>query len=210
MFWIVSARIIFGMQEVEDRWQERRAENSIPNRRVPQSHMDVSVFKQKEAYMDKYEEYTWFPVDAYIQKAAGSDTLQSLGTLKRKLDFITNQLGQQVVYDNGEAGVTVKAHADGRKKICLGSRTGMTKRQDLSEASGVGQVEEVFTGWQNESQAQFSGVRSLTDVQMQLENASTEDIMAKSLRYYRFFPKNICKGFVCLVWDLFSWLINLH
>ena len=138
--------------------------------------MDLSVFKQKEAYMDKYEEYTWFPVDTYIEKAAGAETLEKLGTLKRKLNFISNTLGQQVVFDNGEPGVTVKAHADGRKRICMGSRTGMTKRQDLSEGSGVGQMEEMFTGFQNETQSQFSGIQSLTDVQMQLENASVEDI----------------------------------
>ena len=64
----------------------------------------------------------------------------------------------------------------GEKGICMGSRTGMTKRQDLSEGSGVGQMEEMFTGFQNETQSQFSGIQSLTDVQMQLENASVEDI----------------------------------
>ena len=112
--------------------------------------------------MDKYEEFNWYPIDSYIQKTAGLDALQSLGTFKRKLDFITNQLGQQVVYDDGEPGVTVNAHADGRKRIRIGSRTGMTKRQDLSEqTSSVGQMEEVFNGWQNAAQSQFNGTQSL-------------------------------------------------
>ena len=170
------------LQEVENRWQERRAENAVPGKRVLASQMDISIFKQQEFYCDKFEEMEWFPIDSFIKKVAGQEVLDSLSTMKRKLQYVQSECSQKVVWDCGAPGVTVKTHDDGRKKVMMGSRTGMTKKQDMStEGSDSSGIQSLYSQWQTGMRNQFSGLQSIEDVSRQLDPGFIEDRTSKRI-----------------------------
>jgi len=161
-------------QEIGERWEARRAENAIPHKRVTASHMDVSAFKQKESYFDKFEELDWYPLDSYIRKVAGDAVLRNLASEAQKIEFVTKELRQKIQYDNGSPGVTVRVHDDGRKRINAGTRTGLTKRQDFQAADTEG-VEQIFRTYQRGSGNLFSQAMSLERVSEQFQLAECED-----------------------------------
>ena len=53
--------------------------------------MDVSAFKQKESYFDKFEELDWYPLDSYIRKVAGDAVLRNLASEAQKIEFVTKE-----------------------------------------------------------------------------------------------------------------------
>ena len=70
----------------------------------------------------------WLPLDTFI-KDAGGDPSQ-LKTLEKKIEWAVNIAGApKITWDEGQPGVLQNVHADGRKKIRIGMRTGTTKRQ---------------------------------------------------------------------------------
>eukprot|EP00435_Cladocopium_sp_Y103_P047898 s1190_g14.t1 len=162
-------------QEIAERWEERRTENAIPQKRVLANQMDVSAFKQKESYTDKFEELDWYPLDSYIRKVAGAAVLSNLTSEAQKIEFVTRELRQKIQYDNGRPGVTCLVHDDGRKRIHAGTRTGLTKRQDLQPADTEG-VEQMFQSYQRGAGSQFSQAMSLEHVSEQFHQlAEYED-----------------------------------
>lgn len=171
------------LQDVENRWQERRAENALPGKRVLASQMDISIFKQQEFYCDKFEEMEWLPIDSFIRKVAGQETLDSLSTMKKKLAYVKNECSQNVVYDGGIPGITLKTHQDGRKKLMVGCRTGMTKKQDLSnDASDSAGVQSMYSQWETGVRSQFEGLQSIEDVSRQVDaTLSIEDRIEKRI-----------------------------
>ena len=155
---------------------ERRTENAIPNRRVLANQVDVEVYKEREAYVDKYEELDWYPLDSYIIKIAGQDVLNNLRSEKMKMDFVVKELNQQIQYDNGIPGVIVRVHDDGRKRINAGTRSGMTKRQNYEDQNGDAEaVEHTFQSFNKASHQQFSQASSMQSVAREYAWAQEED-----------------------------------
>lgn len=127
----------------------------------------MSCFQHKEAYVEKYEEMDWFPLDSYIKKVAGEAVCRSLGTQQRKIEFVNKELGLPIDWDNGEPGVTVRVHDDGRKRIRAGSKTGLTKRQTFAELNDAEGVEQKYQNFQSGIAGQFSQAKSLEQVSSQ-------------------------------------------
>lgn len=93
------------------------------------SQFDVSLYQTKSSYADMCEEFFWFPLNSYIEHVGGS--LTDLNTFDKKVRFVTEVCEQELVFDNGVAGVNSKLYSDGRKKVRVGTKTSVDLKQDL-------------------------------------------------------------------------------
>ena len=75
------------------------------------------------------EEFFWFPRNSYIEHVGGS--LTDLNKFDKKVRFVTEVCEQELVFDNGVAGVNSKLYSDGRKKVRVGTKTSVETKQDL-------------------------------------------------------------------------------
>ena len=76
----------------------------------------------------KFAEAWWLPLDVFIEEAGGNPS--QLRTPEKKIEYAKKLGAKQISWDDGQPGVIQNLHADGRKKLHIGVRSGTSKRQD--------------------------------------------------------------------------------
>ena len=92
------------------------------------AQFDFSTVKKMESYVDKYVEMYWLPLNAYLVQVGAHP--KNFPNIEQKIAFVKDVCGQDIIYDEGNPGVHMPLHDDGRKRVNVGLKAGIEKRQD--------------------------------------------------------------------------------
>ncbi len=90
------------------------------------SQFDFSTVKKMETYVDKYTEMYWLPLNGYLRHVGASSN--NFQNIEQKIAFVKDVCGEEIVYDEGNPGVNIPVHEDGRKRVNVGVKAGIEKK----------------------------------------------------------------------------------
>ena len=79
-----------------------------------------------ETYVDKYTEMYWLPLNGYLRHVGASSN--NFQNIEQKIAFVKDVCGEEIVYDEGNPGVNIPVHEDGRKRVNVGVKAGIEKK----------------------------------------------------------------------------------